>query len=133
MEKATCSCGKIEIIIEGEPANTCFCYCSECQKLTGSDKGFVAHFPEKSVSLSKGSPSKFSRMGSSGKRVTYSFCSTCGSMVFGKAETLPFVSVPVPRLENPNNYQPKMAIYTASAPSWAVFNNEIPNFKQGPA
>jgi hypothetical protein len=53
-------------------------------------------------------------------------------MVYGKAEALPFTSVAVPRLSNPNNYQPKVAFYTASAPSWAVFNTEIPSFEQGP-
>jgi hypothetical protein len=129
---AACNCGEVEIKIKGDPANTCFCYCTECQKLTGSDKGFIAHFPSDSVSLTKGTPSEYSRQGNSGKNVTYFFCPTCGSMVFGKAEVLPFVSVAVPRLENPNDYQPKMAFYTASAPSWAVFNPDIPSFKQGP-
>jgi hypothetical protein len=132
MDKAACHCGEIEIRIESEPANTCFCYCTECQKLSGSDKGFVAHFPEKSVTLIKGQPRQYSRKGGSGQDVTYSFCSSCGSMVFGKAAALPLVSVPVPCLENSNNYQPKMAIYTSSAPGWAMFNNDIPNFEKGP-
>lgn len=70
MEKyeGSCACGTIRYFFEGEPINSAFCYCKECQVHTGSDKWFVLWVPKDKFSLTKGSPSPFTRKGDSGKR-----------------------------------------------------------------
>ncbi|WP_438273022.1 GFA family protein [Vibrio ostreicida] len=41
----SCSCGDIEFYFENDPINSIFCYCKECQALTGSDKWFGVWVP----------------------------------------------------------------------------------------
>ena len=132
MKKAVCTCGDIELEISAEPVSKCFCYCTECQKLSGTDKTFVALFPSGTVNVQKGEPKQHSRRGDSGKEVTYHFCSSCSSVLFTKPEAMPLISVPVARIQNAGDWQPQMAIYTSSAPSWAVFNPELPAFEKAP-
>ena len=130
MEKyeGSCACGAIKYSFEGEPINSIFCYCKECQVATGSDKWFGLWVPKDKFSFTKGSASSFTRKGDSGKNVIHQFCGACGTNLCGEATGLNIYSVSASTLAGNNNLSPKMAIYTASAPSWAVFPEGVPKF-----
>ncbi len=122
-----CACGNIEYCFEGDPINTAFCYCSECQKHTGSDKWFGLWVPTEKFKFTKGDPSTFTRIGDSGKKMNHQFCGNCGTTLAIEVTVGNFYSVAAPTL-NDNTFTPNMAIYTASAPTWAVFPEGIPMF-----
>jgi len=42
--RASCNCGKLQIVCEGEPVRTGICHCLECQRRTGSVFGSQAFF-----------------------------------------------------------------------------------------
>ncbi len=130
MEKHTgqCSCGKIEYYFDGEPINSALCYCHECQTHTGSDKWFGLWVPVEQFHFTKGSPENFTRLGDSGKELHHKFCGDCGTTVCVEVTVANFYSVAATTLIN-NKFTPAMAIYTASAPEWAVFPEGIPHHR----
>jgi len=122
-----CSCGQIKFCFEDEPINSVFCYCTECQSLTGSDKWFGLWVPVDKFKFTKGSPSKFTRVADSGHDVHYNFCGHCGTTLCGEITVGNFYSVATTALDQ-NSFSPKMVIYAASAPKWAVFPEGVPKY-----
>ncbi len=129
MEKhiGSCRCGDLEFHFKGEPLNTIFCYCEECQKLTGSDKWFGLWVPRANFEITKGAPLTYSRVGDSGAEVVYLFCGTCSTVVCAEVTAGDFYSVSATSLKL-NPFPPKMAIYVSSSPTWAVLPEDVPNF-----
>lgn len=124
-----CICGAIRYEFNGEPLNTVYCYCTDCQQLTGSDRYFGVWVPSNAFRLTKGSPGRYLVEGMSGNKLPRNFCTACGSTLHADASSYAgIVSIPVPSLDNPSRYAPKMAIFTASAPTWSVIPNNIPSF-----
>ena len=125
----SCGCGALQYKVEGELLNSVFCYCKECQKHTGSDKWFGAWYPQDKFNIVKGTPSVYTRKGDSGQDMNHLFCTDCGVTLCAEVSVGNFYSVAVSTLDNALNIQPAMCIYTASAPNWAVFPNDIPKFE----
>lgn len=124
----SCRCGDIEFCFYNDPINSIFCYCRECQALTGSDKWFGLWVSKDNFKLTKGTPSSYTRVGDSGKEVNYLFCDTCSTALCAEVTAGDFYSVSATSLGN-NKFTPKMSIYVSSAPSWATFPNDVPKFE----
>ncbi|GLR71627.1 GFA family protein [Agaribacter marinus] len=129
MEKhiGSCMCGDIEFCFESTPTNTLFCFCKECQALTGSDKWFGLWVPKDDLKFTKGTPTLYTRTGDSGNAVNYQFCGTCSTVLCAEVTAGNFYSVSATSLKN-NQFDPKMSIYASSAPSWAAFPRDVPKF-----
>lgn len=127
-----CGCGNIEYSFEDAPINAVFCYCKECQTHTGSDKWFGLWVPLDKLKFSKGTPEKYTRIGDSGKDVNHYFCKQCGTTLCTEITAANFYSVAASTLNNNNEFSPQMAIYTASAPAWAVFPEGVKTFEKLP-
>lgn len=123
-----CGCSALKYNITAEPLNTAFCYCKECQIHTGSDKWFGVWIAKDSFELTEGTPSIFTRKGDSGEDMHHLFCSECGVTVAVEVTVAGFYSVAATTLDGNPDITPAMAIYTASAPKWAVFPDGIPKF-----
>jgi hypothetical protein len=128
MNKGRCGCGKITYTVEGKPIEQAFCYCTECQKYTGSDKFFGAWYARDQFKIISGKPSLFTRTGASGKNINIMFCSTCGVKIGADVESADFYSISVNSLDDNTAFAPTMAIFAASAPRWANFPEGIPRF-----
>ncbi|NOY73297.1 MAG: hypothetical protein GXP14_13180 [Gammaproteobacteria bacterium] len=126
--KGKCGCGNIEYCFEGEPINSAFCYCRECQIHTGSDKWFGLWVPIENFNFIKGTPSNFTRIGDSGKEMNHKFCNDCGTTLSVEVTVGHFYSVAASTLNDNGGFSPAMAIYAASAPKWAIFPEGIPKF-----
>ena len=129
VQNGSCGCGNLKYAVEGEPINSVFCYCKECQILTGSDKWFGVWIPKDNFKIVSGEPVISTRKGASGKDMNYLFCGKCGVTICAEVTVGNFYSVAVPTLKNSNDFAPVMAIYTASAPNWAVFPEGVPKFE----
>ena len=124
----SCACGEIKYEFVGEPINTAFCYCRDCQKHTNSDKWFGAWVPKDTFSFIQGTPNTYQRIGDSGKSVTHYFCGDCGTTLAGFVEVAQFYSVAATTIDNNDALKPNMLIYTAHAKDWAVFPDGVPKF-----
>ncbi|MYM60035.1 hypothetical protein GTG28_12450 [Vibrio sp. OCN044] len=128
IRNGSCGCGSLKYQIEGDPINSVFCYCKECQKTTGSDKWFGTWIPKNNFKIIEGSPLIYSRQGDSGKDLNLLFCPDCGVNICAEVTVGNFYSVAVSTIDDIHNIKPTMSIYTASAPNWAVFPADVPKF-----
>ena len=128
VHKGKCSCGEIEYEFEGDPINSVFCYCTECQTHSGSDKWFGVWVPMDKFKITKGKAKKFTRTGDGDHEVIHDFCENCATTVCAEITIGNFYSVAASTLAEKNNFSPKMVIYAASAPTWAVFPEGIPKY-----
>ena len=86
--RASCSCGRLHLTIEGEPSRIAMCHCLECQRRTGAVIGNQARFRREQVSIA-GKSTEWMRTAESGNAMTYHFCPTCGSTVYWENEGFP--------------------------------------------
>jgi len=127
-----CACGAIRYEFDQEPLNTVFCYCKDCQRAAGSDKFFSLILIADCFQLTKGTPTSYKTIAASGNELERFFCPKCGSTLFGKSQALGVVGLAAASLDEPNTYQPKIAIFTASAPQWAVIPDSLPQYPAAP-
>ena len=127
-----CGCGDIKFAFEGDPMNAVFCYCTDCQHDTGSDKWFGLWVATDKLKFTKGEPQTFTRSGSSGMPVHKKFCGNCGTTLCSDFTAGGFYSVAASVLDQKNDFAPTMAIYSASAPDWAVYPEGVPRYDTFP-
>jgi len=127
-----CLCGALRYEARGEPDGTGHCYCGDCRKASGS--GFIPFMSFAANALTISGPtrqhvSKSARGGDS----TRNFCATCGSLVFGgvQGESDSF-TIYAGSLDDPSGFEPKIAIFTASRPDWAMVPEGLTMFEKMP-
>lgn len=121
MRRASCSCGQLHLMCEGEPVRVSMCHCLECQRRTGSVFGVQARFPRAAVTAIEGRSTQFTRVGDSGNPVTFHFCPVCGSTVYYEISDLAgFIAVAVGAFADPSFPAPKISVYEERRHSWAL-------------
>ncbi|NRA53819.1 MAG: GFA family protein [Gammaproteobacteria bacterium] len=124
----SCGCGAVTYSLECEEIKAVFCYCKQCQIHTGSDKWFGLWVDKDKLSLNQTNVTSFTREGDSGQDLNHLFCSNCGTTVCVDVTVGNFYSVAVSTIKSDQTFTPSMAIYTASAPTWATFPQGVPKF-----
>jgi hypothetical protein len=76
--RAACSCGQLQLTIDGEPSRIAMCHCLECQRLSGAVISNQARFRREQVTFA-GKATGWMRTAESGNAVTCNFCPICGS------------------------------------------------------
>jgi hypothetical protein len=77
IRRAACSCGQLQLTIEGEPSRISMCHCLECQRRTGAVISNQARFRREQVTF-VGKAAMWMRKAESGNALTFHFCPTCG-------------------------------------------------------
>ena len=116
--RGACSCGKLEIVCEGEPARISMCHCLECQRRTGSVFGGQAWFTQQQTTIS-GNSTQFTRQSDAGRSVSFRFCPICGSTVYWEAEAFPgHIAVAVGSFADPAFPAPTYSGWEAKRHHW---------------
>jgi hypothetical protein len=123
---ATCRCGQLSALCEGEPVRVSVCHCLECQKRTGSAFAAQARWPDERVTI-KGEVKTWERIADSGNKVTYRFCSACGSTVAYVIENWPgVVAIPLGAFADPTFPAPKFSVYEDRKHAWLeILGDEV--------
>ena len=127
-----CLCGALRYEAEGEPRLTGHCYCADCRKASGS--GFIPFmgFPASALRICGETRQSISRS-ARGTEAVRNHCTVCGSLVFGgivgkdEAHTIYAGS-----LDDPSLFQPKIAIFAAGRPPWAVIPEGVTVYERMP-
>ncbi len=127
-----CQCGQVRFEVEGKPINQMFCYCSECQSRTGGDKWFGIWYGYDQFRFTQGETETHTRPGSSGNDVHHHYCPECGTTVCADITVGKFFTIGAPMFDDSEQFTPKLAIFTSSAPKWAVLPTDIPVFERVP-
>ena len=123
--RATCSCGQLCVVAEGDPIRVSVCHCLACQKRTGSAFGVQARFPRDKVTI-EGRSTEYVRTGDTGNVARFHFCPDCGATVYYQLEQVPdAIAVPVGAFADPGFFPPKISVYEARQHAWLKITAEV--------
>jgi len=81
--RGRCLCGEVNYTVHGPPIRVTICYCTFCQRATGSTYLFEPIWPADALSIVEGKPKIYSTISAgSGKEIIISFCDRCGTKLF---------------------------------------------------
>jgi hypothetical protein len=81
----------------------------------------------------QGELSEYRLTADSGNVAHRRFCPKCGTHLFSASEARPqLIFVRAGTLDDPELVRPAMTIWTASAPSWACFDERLPKVERQP-
>lgn len=122
--RASCSCGQLSVICEGEPVRISICHCLACQQRTGSVFGVQARFRREKVAI-EGRASEFVRIGDEGNEITFRFCPFCGSTVYWALDGAPdLLAVAVGAFADPGFPAPRHSVYESRRHSWVALPDD---------
>ncbi len=128
---ARCSCGQLRAEALDDPVRVVVCHCSECKRRTGAAYVVSAYFQKNHIEVN-GPNSTFVRRCSEGRTIDFSFCSSCGSTVYWRADLLPeLIGVAVGLFDDPTFPEPTSSIYERNRLPWVAFERQISRF-EGP-
>lgn len=126
--QGSCLCGAVTFTIEGKFDSLYLCYCSYCQKDSGS-----AHaanlFSASAVLRWDSGADEVTTFNLPGSRHSKSFCKHCGSAVPG-SELPGVLMVPAGSLDTDIDITPTARIYTARQHSWVGKLPESPAYPE---
>lgn len=127
MEKriASCRCGQLHAICEGDPIRISICHCFACQQRSGSPFGMQARWITENVTIN-GEYHSWERTADSGNIMTYNFCPTCGGTVWytGKPYS-DLIAIPVGLFTDPTFPPPQFSIWEERKHPWVVIDAEV--------
>jgi len=129
---ATCVCGQLRTICEGDPPLVVLCDCTHCQKRTGSVYGVAGYFEQRQVRI-EGKFKRFRRSSDAGRYLDTAFCPECGSTVFWELEALPGrIAVAAGAFADPGFPAPQLAVWTENKYEWVPLPEGITSLPKQP-
>ena len=123
---AACSCGQLNLTIEGEPARVSMCHRLECQRRTGAVIGNQARFAREQITFA-GQSTAWTRSAESGNRLTFHFCPVCGSTVYWEGQGFPgFVAVAIGTFADLAFPAPTIAVWEECRHPWVELPSDTP-------
>jgi|TARA_B100001105_G_C22102624_1_gene319796 hypothetical protein len=123
-----CLCGELSFTYDSEPGLFLICHCTDCQRATGSPVASIIAIPDKDFYL-EGEPGSYTCE----TKVTRSFCKSCGSQVFSRAESAPgIVLIKTGSLDEQPKITPNLGCWKKSKPEWLNIEHPENTFDENP-
>lgn len=127
-----CFCGAVQYHCSGEPVVAGHCYCLDCRKTSGTGHGSHMAVHQRDFTVS-GEVRFFDAPADSGHIVSRGFCPTCGSALYSTNSAMAgLIFLRASSLDDPAVFEPKMSVYTRSAPAWDAPDDALPAFEAMP-
>jgi hypothetical protein len=119
MNKLTgnCLCGTVTFEIENDFENFQLCYCTQCQKTTGSAHASNLFTEPDNITWNTGVES-VARFDVEGRRISNAFCKKCGSRVPFLSRSGKILAVPAGSLNGTPSISPKANIFWPERADW---------------
>ncbi|MBI2969517.1 MAG: GFA family protein [Gammaproteobacteria bacterium] len=128
-----CRCGAVRYECSAEPVRVVHCFCTDCQKLTGTQMSTNVIVPDPAFRVTRGEAACFDTVGDSGNKVHRFFCRACGASLWSKPEVIAGVTIiKAGSMDDSSWIQPGASIYLDSAPKWGVIPEGIGRFPKMP-
>lgn len=125
IRRASCSCGKLIVIVRGEPVRVSICHCLACQRRTGSVFGAQARFDQDHVEVA-GPSTAYVRIADSGTALTFHFCPDCGATVYYLVEDQPdIIAIPLGAFADPDFPRPTVSVYESRRHGWVGLPDDV--------
>ena len=130
--KGQCSCGDVQYEISDSPLFIHACYCTNCQRQSGSAHALNAMIESTCVNVKSGSTEGVLMETTSGMGQVIHRCTECKIAIWSTYGALgeDFSFVRVGTLENPNAFPPDINIFTKSKLAWTQMKADIPSFEE---
>jgi len=126
---AACSCGHLQVEVEGDPVRISVCHCLACQRRTGSAFGAQARWPAERTRIT-GSHTDWERISDHGEPRTFSFCPGCGSTVFYTSASQPdVVAVALGAFADPSFPAPRFSVWEERKHAWIELHGEMEHLR----
>jgi hypothetical protein len=130
--KGGCLCGAVRYESQAEPIMAGHCQCLDCQKDSGTGHASHVMFPKAVVTIS-GPTKEYRSRADSGNTVTRSFCTNCGSPIYGTSTGFPdMITVRAGSLDDPGLFKPQMVVYAVRGRAWDGVDPALPRFERMP-
>ncbi len=127
-----CLCGAVAYRCSGEAVAAGHCYCLDCRKTSGTAHGSHLAVHDRDFTVT-GDVRFYDSTADSGHVVSRGFCPTCGAALYSKNSGMAgLIFLRASSLDDPEAFQPKISIYTRSAPSWDAPDATLPAFDAMP-
>lgn len=127
-----CLCGALRYEARGAPSFAGHCYCEDCRKASGS--GFVPFmgYLASAVTITGEALTHRHDLGG-GRKAERNSCAVCGSLVFGGVRGVASShTIYAGTLDDPAQFEPRMAIFTRGKPGWALIPPGLTVYERGP-
>jgi hypothetical protein len=122
-----CLCGQVRFRAQAALLLARACWCRDCRYWASGNAALNVVFGTETLTI-EGDFAEFASQADSGNRMVRSFCPTCGTPLFSKAESRPHLTiVRAGALDDSELARPSMSIWTDSAPSWAHIDPDLPS------
>lgn len=129
--KGRCLCGSVSYEC-ADPQLLMHCYCKDCQRATGAAYAPIYLISADEFDLN-GELGGYTVTGTNGAHIERMFCKVCGSQIASRAIEMPsVVFLKAGGLEEFPPMAPSIVCWTDSAPDWATFPDNVPQFSKNP-
>jgi len=130
MPHATCPCTTTQLALPGPPPRVTLCFCTACQRRTGSVVGAGAYYARTDLVLPATVPR--SRPTDSGRDLTDHACPDCGFVLFWTFAWRPdTVGVSAGSIPGGSAVKPTRIVFCENKPDWFVLPSGVPAFVRG--
>jgi hypothetical protein len=121
--RGSCLCGGVKFEVTAPVEEFRYCHCESCKKLSGGAATANARVPREAIQILEGNDLICTYQPAAGS--LKSFCSTCGSNLFGGGwPESPVASVRVTTLDDPFNATPVGHIFVGSVAHWETLPDD---------
>jgi hypothetical protein len=118
IRRASCSCGQLQVEVEGDPVRVSMCHCLACQRRTGSAFGMQARWPAAQVRI-EGRSTEYVRISDDGEARTFHFCPECGATVWFQSDP-ERIAVPIGAFADPSFPPPNVSVWEERRHPWVT-------------
>ncbi|MBD2842043.1 GFA family protein [Erythrobacter rubeus] len=125
--KGGCACGAVRYRLSGDPIETSWCHCRNCQRISGAPGAVYTTVSRTDFEISDGETLVGRiRLSPGAERL---FCSRCGSPLATLIESEPdTVDVTVATFDDPDGFEPEFHIFERSRIGWFQTDDTLPRF-----
>jgi len=126
----SCLCGSIRFEIKPPFAAFRYCYCSRCQKASGSAHAANAFVPKPQFQWLAGESMVKSFDLPGAKRFAVWFCPQCGTRMPHMVKSTEYMLIPAGVLDGDPGMRPENSIFWKSRAAWYVPPQDMPHFDE---
>jgi len=124
-----CNCGAVSFRTRGELREVVACHCSQCRRQSGLY--FAAtNVPDENIEIEGRENITWYQASAVAKR---GFCKTCGSALFWKHQSDPFISVLAGAFDEPSGLKITKHIFCADKGDFYEIADGLPQYEKGSA
>ena len=128
----SCQCGAVNLSLAPPVVLTYACFCTSCQKRTGSAFSMGLIIPTASLQV-EGELTTWSRRSDKGITNTRYSCKDCGNIIYGVDDTgMELAKVQAGLLEDTHNLEPEVYLFVRSKQAWVTLPPKAQPFETQP-